>query len=193
MASSSSVPEAVVALTVDTVHQVIDRVIVGQASASSHPWRRIVDWTAVNTTKSTFSNGASLITNPKTATTTITTAPFFFGIYRQAPLQSLLQTDAADETTTHFSKPNNDCDTVAICTFYLAYSTWDGRMFNVDRLVGMETGRNGGSSSSSSSSSKNDDIEALYRILAQMAVALNCTRLTWKVRPMQGSHPLTQP
>jgi hypothetical protein len=179
--ASSSVSEAVIAaLTVDAVHQVIDRVlVVGQASStasvsapasSSHPWRRIVDWTAVTTTttmESSFSNGASL-THPNTTETPTptTTAPFFFGIYRQAPSQSLLQTDAIDET-------------VAVCTFYLAYSTWDGRMFNVDRLM-------------VGSSSKNDDIEALYRILAQMAVALNCTRLTWKVRPMEDTQPLNR-
>jgi hypothetical protein len=52
-------------------------------------------------------------------------------------------------------------------TFYLAYSTWDGRFLYVDRLECDE----------------DDSLEILLtRTLAKLTVQLHCARLTWRVR-----------
>jgi hypothetical protein len=56
---------------------------------------------------------------------------------------------------------------VGCATFYIAYSSWNGRILYIDRLE---------------CKSLNDETEELLlRILADVALALNCVRLTWRV------------
>ena len=53
---------------------------------------------------------------------------------------------------------------VGFCTFYIAYSTWDGRMLYVDQI---DTEANGSL--------------LLYRVMAKIARGIGCSRFTWKV------------
>ena len=55
-----------------------------------------------------------------------------------------------------------------LLSFYMAYSSWDGRILYVDRLVSPEM---------------DDATEILLlRTLAAIALKLDCVRLTWRVR-----------
>jgi hypothetical protein len=59
---------------------------------------------------------------------------------------------------------------IGFVTFYVAYSSWSGRILYVDQIQ-LEDRR------------MNDDVETiLLRLLAEIAVELNCARLTWRVR-----------
>ena len=53
---------------------------------------------------------------------------------------------------------------VGFCTFYIAYSTWDGRFLYADQIQ-----------------PESDGSLKLYRFMAQVSQAIGCTRLTWKV------------
>jgi hypothetical protein len=56
---------------------------------------------------------------------------------------------------------------VGSATFYMAYSSWSGRILYIDRLE---------------CKGLNDEMEELLlRILADVALALDCVRLTWRV------------
>eukprot|EP00535_Pseudo-nitzschia_heimii_P005502 CAMPEP_0197186352 /NCGR_PEP_ID=MMETSP1423-20130617/13753_1 /TAXON_ID=476441 /ORGANISM="Pseudo-nitzschia heimii, Strain UNC1101" /LENGTH=417 /DNA_ID=CAMNT_0042637639 /DNA_START=84 /DNA_END=1337 /DNA_ORIENTATION=+ len=72
--------------------------------------------------------------------------PFYFGI--QA---------VCSDSSQHEEK------LIGFCTFYIAYSTWDGRILYVDQF-NMET----------------DHKILLYRILAEIATQIHCERFTWK-------------
>ena len=62
-----------------------------------------------------------------------------------------------------------------LVTFYMAYSTWEGRMLYVDHL-----------SINSINGDDKDQIELLIlQALARIAVKLNCSRLMWRVRAMR--------
>lgn len=151
-------------LTVDYVHEVIDRVLQLtevqacplatskkspiSAGNTSLTWRRVAqprDWVERGGSPKDLSLSHRI--------------PFYFGIQAS-------RHDEADE----------ECDeeppSTARCTFYLAYSTWDGRMLYVDQL-------------SDSDSCSADVVMAFYRILAKIAVQLQCARLCWKVRPSE--------
>jgi len=52
---------------------------------------------------------------------------------------------------------------VGFCTFYIAYSSWEGRMLYVDQI-----------------STERDGSLLLYHVMAQIAVETGCGRLTWK-------------
>jgi hypothetical protein len=54
---------------------------------------------------------------------------------------------------------------LGFCTFYAAYSTWDGRMLYVDQI-----------------NAETDGSLLLYRVMAKIATEIGSTRLTWKVR-----------
>ena len=54
--------------------------------------------------------------------------------------------------------------TVGIFSFYVAYSSWNGRILYVDRME-----------------CDHDTEELLLRILAQIAIDLDCARVTWRV------------
>lgn len=56
-----------------------------------------------------------------------------------------------------------------VVTFYMAYSTWDGRFLFIDRL------------DSPSLAGQEDMEKAMLRPLAKIAVELDCARLTWRV------------
>jgi hypothetical protein len=160
-------------LTADYVNNVIDRVLqsnalstsesttttTSSASNLSYAWRRVDhsqgDWETISNAycKMKLGDGPATLVPPLLSHEKI---PFYFGI--QA---SLRQRD----------DNNNPNAVVAVCTFFLAYSTWDGRMLNVDQFLVLD---------------KNDcssqELVALYRILANVAVQLQCARLSWKVR-----------
>ena len=59
---------------------------------------------------------------------------------------------------------------IGFVTFYVAYSSWSGRILYLDQIQ-LEDGR------------MNDDVEMiLLRLLADIALELDCARLTWRVR-----------
>jgi hypothetical protein len=66
---------------------------------------------------------------------------------------------------------NNDSQLCGIVTFYIGYSTWDGRILYVDRLV-----------TSGNSEERGMTEMSLLTTLAGIATSLNCTRLIWTVR-----------
>jgi hypothetical protein len=155
-------------LTVNHIHRIIDQVLQStelpteqaetstkpSASSSSFEWRRVVptqgDWETIdNAYKVKFGNSLPTLVSPLAHK-----IPFYFGI--QASRRQI-----GDEDPILLA---------AFCTFYLAYSTWDGRMLNVDQFLILE--KNDWSS---------EKVLALYQILAKIAVQLQCIRLTWKV------------
>lgn len=61
-----------------------------------------------------------------------------------------------------------DTKTMGILCFYLAYSSWSGRILYLDRLMCQDF--------------LNDEAEQLLlQILADIAISLDCARLTWRV------------
>ena len=87
------------------------------------------------------------------------TSPFYFGI------QVLMSTCCTDQ-----NQPHND-KMVGFCTFYIAYSTWDGRMVYVDQLQHFED---------------EDNDSLLYHVLAKIAIQIGSLRLSWKVRTLRN-------
>jgi hypothetical protein len=174
MASSS--------LTVDEVNAIIDRVLESSSQKtrvdnesssleapvrSSWTWHRVIEkdeWEDIHNVYRRKSGGSRTTCSLEHTTPFFfDTTPFFFGIIGSKQEDHDDVVDAPDDEVT-----------TTICTFYLAYSTWAGRMFYVDQVIA--TG--GGSSSK--------DFAALFRILAKIAVELKCGRLTWKVRRVYG-------
>jgi hypothetical protein len=163
------------ALTVDDVNAIIDRVLESSSQKtrldnesssleppvpSSWTWHRVIEkdeWEDIHNVYRRNSGGS------RTTCSLEHTTPFFFGIIGSKQEDHDDVVDAPDDEVT-----------TTVCTFYLAYSTWDGRMFYVDQVIAT-----GGSSSSK-------DFAALFRILAKIAVELKCARLTWKVRRVYG-------
>lgn len=155
-------------LTVEIVHEAIDRVLQaavadkhGEISAASSStrssWRRVVsteDWQSIASIHMNQTNCKDLLCSNKKYRPFRSNIPFYFGI--QAPL---LQG--------------------SFCTFYLAYSTWDGRMLNVDQLVMM---------THHDEYRKQHETCCLYRLLARIAVHLQCARLSWKVKSLLRMH-----
>jgi hypothetical protein len=159
-------------LTVDFVNQVIDRVLQSNTFAteqtkterstpspsnSSYQWRRVDhtqgDWETIdNAYKAKFEDRLPTLVPPLSYS-----IPFYFGIQASQRGQ---QTRDGDPGLL-----------VAFCTFYLAYSTWDGRTLNVDQFLVLE-----------SNDCSSQEVVALYQNLAKIAVQLQCTRLSWKVR-----------
>jgi hypothetical protein len=66
---------------------------------------------------------------------------------------------------------HNNAPLCAMVTFYIGYSTWDGRILYVDCLV-----------TSGNSEERAMTEMCLLTTLAGIATILNCTRLTWTVR-----------
>lgn len=146
-------------LSVERVHAAMDAVLaqcntiaVDGQDPKSLRFRRIkteADWDEVR--KAASSSSFSMSKNDS--------IPYFFGLQASmsvADLQSDTGVGDADATT-------------AFCTFYLAYSTWDGRMIYVDRMIFQNQ----------ISKIPNQLVVAMYRALAKMAMALDCTRLSW--------------
>lgn len=97
------------------------------------------------------------------------------GDWKQAFEGTTLQTDAsgyeAEKTPWHFGLSvldESEGMTVGLVSFYVAYSSWSGRIMYLDRLE---------------LKGLNDEKEELIlRILADVALELGCARLTWRVR-----------
>ena len=71
--------------------------------------------------------------------------------------------------------PSSSQSRHGLVTFYMAYSTWEGRMLYVDHL-----------SIDSINDGDKVQIELLIlQALARIAVKLNCSRLMWRVRAMR--------
>lgn len=69
-----------------------------------------------------------------------------------------------------------DKGTVVLITFYLAYSTWDGRVLYLDQWQQSDVTDN----HEQTDSTTIDLTRALYQILAAIAVRLQCNRFTWQ-------------
>ena len=127
-------------LTEDSVIQAIDELLLTLPRDEDVLLRRTEtpsDWSAVRSLSDptrVVENG-SILSEPDVRT------PFFFGIHA-------LSGDTV----------------VGFCTFYIAYSTWDGRFLYADQIQ-----------------PESDGSLRLYRFMAQVAQAIGCTRLTWKV------------
>ena len=64
-----------------------------------------------------------------------------------------------------YDSVHNEEKLVGFCTFYIAYSTWDGRILYIDKI-----------------NTEKDRSPSLYQVVAKIATDLRCSRLTWKVR-----------
>lgn len=67
-----------------------------------------------------------------------------------------------------------------LTTFYFAYSTWEGRVIELDRL---------GADMPPNRSKMGGLALAFYRVLAQIAVELSCSRLNWANEFSSPGHP----
>ena len=150
-------------LSVDFVHEAIDDIL-ASVSTSSHrspddkdatlQLRRVVtfeDWNSLSSQTRSSDGDESKYNIALSADM----PPFYFGI-------QIVSTD----TDTDTDQPENN-KLIGFCTFYIAYSTWDGRMLYVDELLDVEAA---------------GDSLLLYRVLAKIAIQTGCARLIWKVR-----------
>lgn len=134
-------------LSVDFVNEAIDHVLASTCSASLHQsqnggkdliLRRVLtanDWDVLSSAVDTASTLSADDSRP----------PFYFGFQVKA-------------------RSHEKDELIGFCTFYIAYSTWDGRMLYVDYM-----------------SDTNGCSTLQYRVLAKIAIRIGCTRLTWKV------------
>lgn len=140
-------------LAVDVVNRVIDEVLTGTTPPHHVDgcFQRVVtekDWK----TLAALAGSSTSIAAKEGIVGAVPNIPFYFGI------QATVNTNV-----------------VAFITFHIAYSTWDGRMTYVDKLVCVED-------TTSNTSSTNGLEVTLYRLLAKVTVSIGCERLTWKVR-----------
>jgi hypothetical protein len=127
-------------LTVSSINQSIDEVI------HETQWQKEGSMSLRRATTSKEWNSMLAVVSSKSSLDLMTTViPFYFGV-------GLLRDDTI----------------CGVITFYMAYSTWDGRNLFVDRLE-FPTGKD------------NAMEKKLVRFLAKIAVKLDCTRLTWRV------------
>lgn len=125
-------------LSEDSVIQAIDDLLLTLPQDENVLLRRTEtpsDWSAVRSLSDPAVENESMLPEPDVRT------PFFFGIHA-------LSGDTV----------------VGFCTFYIAYSTWDGRFLYADQIQ-----------------PESDGSLKLYRFMAQVSQAIGCTRLTWKV------------
>ena len=73
---------------------------------------------------------------------------------------------------------HNEEEVCGFLSFYVAYSTWNGKILYLDRLA----------CPAANDSTK----QLLLRTLAKVAVNLNYARLTWRVRHYCGESEMTQ-
>ncbi|KAG7357526.1 acyl-CoA N-acyltransferase [Nitzschia inconspicua] len=165
-----------VSLTVEDVHQAIDECTL-QSSTPSQTWRRIIqpeEWAlaeSISNCNNPPRNNNNNNNNNDNDINDSKKPPFCFGIQSINPL--------GDNTLKASSSANNQRPMI-MCTFYLAYSTWDARMLYIDQVVvgdGFNV-RNGDNDDCDCYSS--EEVGRLYRILAKIAIKLHCARLTWK-------------
>ena len=134
-------------LSEDSVHRTIDTVLASERSDGDAILRRTTtpdDWNSImcfsdQTKRSgTDEESGTIVSVPDVCT------PFYFGI--------------------RALKSETDQTLVGFCTFYIAYSTWDGRMLYVDQINSEAAGS-----------------LLLYQIMAKIAKEIGCARFTWKV------------
>ena len=65
---------------------------------------------------------------------------------------------------------------VVVASFYLAYSTWDGRILYVDHIDTMMMDDNNAIARSDTTEKRPTLLLAVYQILAHIAILLDCTR-----------------
>ncbi|KAG7350346.1 acyl-CoA N-acyltransferase [Nitzschia inconspicua] len=173
----------VVSLTVEDVHQAIDECTLQSSTPST--WRRIIqpeEWA--------LAESISRCNNPprhnNNCNNDCKKPPYFFGIQSINPL--------GDNTSKASSSANNQMPMI-ICTFYLAYSTWDARMLYIDQVVVVGDGFNGENGDNDDCDCySSEEVGRLYRILAKIAIKLHCARLTWKEKQIpKWSNPQHPP
>ena len=154
---------APLSLSADSIHTIIDSILASQRSfslggSSDHDnlvLRRVKtphDWNSLSRVFPPSYLSKRNENNDQSETNVFSAdvrTPFYFGI------QAVCSDSSQKEEKL-----------VGFCTFYIAYSTWDGRMLYVDQIK-METDRS---------------TLLLYRILAEIATKISCRRFTWKVR-----------
>eukprot|EP00533_Pseudo-nitzschia_delicatissima_P011906 CAMPEP_0197261756 /NCGR_PEP_ID=MMETSP1432-20130617/139_1 /TAXON_ID=44447 /ORGANISM="Pseudo-nitzschia delicatissima, Strain UNC1205" /LENGTH=373 /DNA_ID=CAMNT_0042726041 /DNA_START=93 /DNA_END=1214 /DNA_ORIENTATION=- len=121
-------------LSEDSVHQAIDKVLA--ASESSDVLLRRADMSKEQNSMLSLLDPTNQNDGNLRART-----PFYFGIQAMSRENVL----------------------VGFCTFYIAYSTWDGRMLYADQIHPEKYGR-----------------LLFYRIMAKIATEIGCSRFTWK-------------
>jgi hypothetical protein len=146
MASSALALSTMTSLTIPSIHQAIDKTTRSDASIQQELNKRGLVLRRATESKDWIS---------------------MLGFVKKGDKSTL---DAA--IPTHFGmmlqKTNEAEEIFGVVTFYMAYSTWDGRILYVDRLECSEM---------------DHDIETLlHQTLADIAVQLDCSRLTWRVR-----------
>ncbi len=128
-------------LSEEAVHEAIDNVLASEAS--DVVLRRATesrDWNSImSIADPAKENGTQETRNLSAEVRT----PFYFGI------QAL----------------NGKGTLIGFCTFYIAYSTWDGRMLYADQIQ-----------------PESDGSLLLYHIMAKISTEIGCSRFTWKVR-----------
>jgi hypothetical protein len=137
-------------LSVSRAYEVIDAVLADSSPAV--PAQRIIN------------DGSSM-------TTSKLSIPYYFGFtVKNSPHDAADIDGGLAKTNTSSLTVNTIND--GFCTFYLAYSTWDGRMLYVDRLSLPDIDHE----------KKNDIAIKIYKLLATIACQLGCARLSWTQR-----------
>jgi hypothetical protein len=148
-------------LSTNSINDIIDNVLLAESTNNTEN-----STTISNRRLGTSEDWQSII--PSTTTTGYdhhsNRPPFYFGF------QSII---TCNDTTTTTTTTTSD----AFCTFYLGYSTWDGRMLIADQVVA------GTSPTSNNNHNETTKFLKMFQILARIAVQLGCARLAdWKVR-----------
>ena len=142
-------------LSENSINATIDNVLASVCSSPSHQsredkgivLRRVVtadEW------KSLLSSPLSFAAINNGLSDTKIYPPYYFGI--QVVASSDQQSQSDDRL-------------LGFCTFYIAYSTWDGRILYVDEI-----------------NREADGSQFLHQILAKIATRIGCARFAWKVR-----------
>ena len=143
-----------VSLSEDFIHRTIDNVIASEHSIMSSdgsPCHKSITLRRTTTPSDWNSLLSSLSSDEEYGTNVLSVdfrTSFYFGI-------------GVWSSDTH--QPGEKL--LGFCTFYMAYSTWDGRMLYVDQI-----------------NTETDGSLLLYRVMAKIATEIGSTRLTWKVR-----------
>lgn len=147
-------------LSVDFVHRTIDKVLASESSISPNglPHNRdvILRRTTTQCLRDSLSSSRSSSDSAErndsdeesrdVVVSVDFRTPFYFGI--KAMTSGRYQSEEK---------------LVGFCTFYIAYSTWDGRMLYVDQI-----------------NTETDGSILFYRVMAKIATEIGCARFTWK-------------
>lgn len=161
-------------LSVDFIHKTIDEVcrkpFLLQNGTGSSDGKSVVlhrattpcDWNCIVSSLSS-SDSATRNASDEEPDNSVFSAdfrtPFYFGI--QATNSDPPQDCGRYRKKVPLHQPGDEL--VGFCTFYIAYSTWDGRVLYVDKI-----------------NPETDGSLLLYRAMAIIATYLGCDRFTWK-------------